>query len=250
MKKPAQWYERRFVESATKVHSECEVCKRSMWLPISKSAKYLTCGPECAEIRRANIKVVRKRVCVTCQNVFFPRSTQISSGTGRYCSVACAAPTREAGRTPEVIARRAAHRRHQFKAGILVAARGAASASWKGGRAAHLKRRAESGAQRESTRKYRRENPEKVREFNRRRSGRKVGRLQRGTVQRIGEAQRWRCAVCKTPIKGKYHADHVMPLALGGQHEAGNIQLLCPSCNVRKAAKHPIAFMQERGFLL
>jgi hypothetical protein len=29
-----------------------------------------------------------------------------------------------------------------------------------------------------------------------------------------------------------------------------NVQLLCPPCNLKKHAKDPIQFMQERGFLL
>ena len=41
-----------------------------------------------------------------------------------------------------------------------------------------------------------------------------------------------------------------MPLARGGKHEASNLQLLCPPCNMSKNAKHPIDFMQQRGFLL
>lgn len=41
-----------------------------------------------------------------------------------------------------------------------------------------------------------------------------------------------------------------MPLAKGGEHTPFNIQLLCPRCNVRKSAKHPVDFMQENGYLL
>ena len=47
-----------------------------------------------------------------------------------------------------------------------------------------------------------------------------------------------------------HHVDHIVPLAKGGQHVASNIQILCPTCNVRKSAKDPIDFMQSRGFLL
>jgi len=41
-----------------------------------------------------------------------------------------------------------------------------------------------------------------------------------------------------------------MPLALGGKNEDWNIQLLRAECNSRKGAKHPIVYMQEKGFLL
>lgn len=63
-------------------------------------------------------------------------------------------------------------------------------------------------------------------------------------------AQRGRCVVCKTDIRSKYHVDHIVPLARGGGNQKTNIQLLCPPCNCSKNAKHPVEFMQERGFLL
>lgn len=44
--------------------------------------------------------------------------------------------------------------------------------------------------------------------------------------------------------------DHIVPLALGGSNTDGNIQLLRATCNQQKHAKHPVVFMQERGFLL
>jgi 5-methylcytosine-specific restriction endonuclease McrA len=44
--------------------------------------------------------------------------------------------------------------------------------------------------------------------------------------------------------------DHIMPLARGGKHSPANIQLLCPPCNLRKSAKHPIDYMRQLGWLL
>jgi hypothetical protein len=37
----------------------------------------------------------------------------------------------------------------------------------------------------------------------------------------------------------RYHVDHVMPLSKDGLHDKDNIQLLCPKCNLSKAAKDP-----------
>lgn len=62
--------------------------------------------------------------------------------------------------------------------------------------------------------------------------------------------QRNKCAVCRTDISQKSHADHVIPLALGGPSDKTNIQMLCPTCNYQKHAKHPVDFMQSKGFLL
>lgn len=73
------------------------------------------------------------------------------------------------------------------------------------------------------------------------------------TVQDVNELmkrQKGKCVVCKADIKNKYHVDHVMPLFLGGSNDVKNIQLLCQHCNTSKQARHPIDFMQSRGFLI
>jgi len=62
-------------------------------------------------------------------------------------------------------------------------------------------------------------------------------------------AQGKRCANCLKKIT-KYHADHIVPLALNGRHEIGNIQILCQPCNSRKHKKDPIRWANENGRLL
>jgi 5-methylcytosine-specific restriction endonuclease McrA len=62
--------------------------------------------------------------------------------------------------------------------------------------------------------------------------------------------QKHKCACCKTSISNEYHRDHIIPIALNGNNEIYNIQLLCKQCNLSKGAKHPIDFMQTKGFLL
>lgn len=94
-------------------------------------------------------------------------------------------------------------------------------------------------------------NPAKLSEYAHKRSGVRVARLPSGTIERIGLAQRWKCACCSSSLKRtRYHKDHIVPLALGGAHIPTNIQLLCPSCNLSKGAKNPIDFMQSKGKLL
>lgn len=75
-------------------------------------------------------------------------------------------------------------------------------------------------------------------------------RIRSGVIGKLKVLQYGKCAVCSDKLKRNFHVDHIMPLALGGQNDSSNVQLLCPSCNIRKSAKHPIDFMQENGFLL
>lgn len=69
-------------------------------------------------------------------------------------------------------------------------------------------------------------------------------------VRAIHAAQRYKCAICRVSTKNHMHVDHIRPLALGGSNFAENLQILCPACNMRKAAKDPVVAMQEVGFLL
>ena len=78
-----------------------------------------------------------------------------------------------------------------------------------------------------------------------------AGSLSKGLAKKLIVLQRGKCACgCGADISKEYHLDHIIPLAMGGANTDSNIQLLSPVCNKRKAAKHPIEFMQERGFLL
>lgn len=77
------------------------------------------------------------------------------------------------------------------------------------------------------------------------------GRLSKGIVARLMKLQRGKCACgCGQELKTEYHIDHIIPLALGGPNADDNVQLLTKTCNLQKCAKHPIEFMQSRGFLL
>ncbi len=85
------------------------------------------------------------------------------------------------------------------------------------------------------------------REARKRRNG---GILSRGLSQRLFKLQRGLCPCCKQPLGDSYHLDHIIPIDLGGPNVDSNMQLLRSVCNLQKHAKHPIDFMQERGFLL
>jgi 5-methylcytosine-specific restriction endonuclease McrA len=94
-------------------------------------------------------------------------------------------------------------------------------------------------------------NPERWRALQTARRGRERGAgITSARISELLVSQKNRCVVCRCDLSAGYHVDHVIPLALGGAHEDWNIQLLCPTCNTSKGAKHPVAFMQSRGFLL
>ena len=77
-----------------------------------------------------------------------------------------------------------------------------------------------------------------------------AGAVKPGRIKELLRLQKGRCAVCRAELRetGR-HVDHVMPLYLGGEHSNSNLQLLCPTCNRAKSAKHPTDFMRERGYL-
>lgn len=96
-------------------------------------------------------------------------------------------------------------------------------------------------------------NPEAIRIYSHSRRARKReagGKLSKDLADRLCKLQKGKCACCKQPLGDDFHLDHIMPLALGGANEDWNIQLLRKQCNLQKSAKHPIKFMQSKGFLL
>lgn len=244
------WYAERFEPHSGRVQVSCRQCGRALWFPPSEVARRKTCGEGCRLAAGAEAREARRMSCAHCAAEFTPRTTQLAAGQGRFCSTSCS--TKHLGQlwTPQARLKAAEAFLANIKTGKFRPPAGPAHRQWAGGPKATQERRAKSGKAREQTRRYRKENPHKVREFAARRSARKCGRLPAGTVQRLGQLQRWRCAICRAGIRKQYHLDHITALANGGAHAPWNLQLLCPSCNVRKSAKDPIQYMQERGFLL
>ena len=101
---------------------------------------------------------------------------------------------------------------------------------------------------------WRRANREAMRIYNHNYCARKRangGVLSTGLVEKLFKLQRGKCACgCGLPLGEDFHRDHIMPVALGGTNTDDNIQLLRQRCNNQKHAKHPVDFMQSRGFLL
>lgn len=85
---------------------------------------------------------------------------------------------------------------------------------------------------------------------NRRTRLKSTGKLSKDIIPKLFALQKGKCPCCAQPLGSDHHLDHKMPLALGGSNTDGNMQLLRAQCNLQKSAKHPVDFMQSRGFLL
>ncbi len=105
-----------------------------------------------------------------------------------------------------------------------------------------------------ANRAYKKANKERINVINRNRKARmKYGRYDdhsHADVVSLYAKQKGHCAACRVAVGDKYHVDHVIPLAVGGANDPRNLQILCPPCNAAKGVKHPVEFMQSRGYLL
>lgn len=243
------WFEERFIPTSGRLLFNCCFCARPMFFPPSKHGKYKTCGGECAAKLRIQAKEARARACETCGLVFTPRQVNLEAGRGKYCSQKCN-PSHKAMNSPEAQARARAAWREGFDSGKWAMPSGEQSSHWLGGRKATYERRKANGSIKRAKDAYLAANKEKQREWSIRRKHKTVGKIPSGTIARIAASQKWKCVACRASIKDKFHMDHIMPLSKGGEHKPYNIQLLCPTCNLSKSAKHPVDFMREKGFLL
>lgn len=68
-------------------------------------------------------------------------------------------------------------------------------------------------------------------------------------VEKILRLQRCKCSVCGCSVKKLYHVDHIIPLAKGGTSWPWNLQILCPTCNMKKRDSDPIDHARSLGRL-
>jgi 5-methylcytosine-specific restriction endonuclease McrA len=103
-----------------------------------------------------------------------------------------------------------------------------------------------------SSKEWKKANPDanRVHCNNRRARITSSGKLSNSIAKKLLGLQRGKCACCKKIVGEEYHLDHIMPLALNGPNADENVQILCVSCNQSKHKKHPVDFMQQRGYLL
>jgi hypothetical protein len=221
---------------------ECKHCREEFNVPPSRVWRSNFCSDSCRQKEKQTLEAVKKaeraRVCLQCNKQFTPRLYQIKTGAGKYCSKPCRnKAVLQLLLTPQAKQKSKETYKKNLADGLIDHPKGELHPRWKGGEKATIAQAIKDGRRGLSVKKYRAKNPDKVREWSTTRLSRKTGRLPNGTVKSIGERQQWLCVYCKCDVSQKYHVDHIVPLAKGGNHVPENIQILCPSCNVRKSSK-------------
>ena len=226
---------------------KCLNCGNDFTIPVCRDWRENCCSSACKQIyKQTKVDELRKdrtRICAECGKEFVIKKSQIDSGQGKYCSHQCAikAGAHSIARTQESKNKASITWKKNFAEGKFVLSKGRTPLTDDERKKAAL----------DLARNYRKQNPHKIREWSLSRRSRKHGRLPKGTVSKLLCAQKHCCAICKKRVHGNnYHVDHIYPLSNGGKHEPSNVQILCPTCNVRKWAKDPILYMNELGFLL
>lgn len=98
-------------------------------------------------------------------------------------------------------------------------------------------------------REYQKNNPDLVRQHRRNRKARvrnAEGTHTAADVTALFESQNGKCVGCETDLAAGYHVDHIVPIARGGSNWPGNLQLLCPFCNLSKKDKLMDEWLAQR----
>lgn len=100
----------------------------------------------------------------------------------------------------------------------------------------------------ELRKEWERRNPNFRRQWNAKRRDPKAV-FHRDDVTVILTVQSGLCAApwCRKDLVGGFHVDHILPVKLGGKTNIENLQILCPTCNLRKGAKHPDEWIKSCG---
>lgn len=193
---------------------ECLICSAKFQVKQKTVRKGggMYCSNSCrhAGAGQSNRKVWQarriKKHCQICDKAIFVKPSHVEI-EGTYCSTDC------------------------MSVGYVERLKGEANPNWRNLPADHHK---------EWARNWRKAHPERTREWNRNMRARRKsakGAHSEADILRLLNRQRGDCAGCKNKLRGIYHVDHIFPLAKGGTNYIGNLQLLCPQCNITKKDK-------------
>jgi 5-methylcytosine-specific restriction endonuclease McrA len=101
-----------------------------------------------------------------------------------------------------------------------------------------------------SKKKWSYENPEKNRIYRHTRRARMRNSEGTHTAQDIKDmhkAQGGCCIYCGVDVGEDYHVDHIVPLVKGGSNGKENLQITCPTCNLKKGQKDHAEFLSLNG---
>ena len=62
--------------------------------------------------------------------------------------------------------------------------------------------------------------------------------------QKLKEKHNSKCGYCGTPLKDKFHVDHIEPFFNGGKCKEDNLMATCVSCNLQKGGR-PLEHFRE-----
>jgi 5-methylcytosine-specific restriction endonuclease McrA len=235
--------------SKTGIRSECKECKRQA------SRRYHQANRETVNARKREYDMTRKPIR---QNRYQQNREEILARNREYASrnkeAAAARNRRYRQQNQETIQSRQSAYRQANHERLMEKHR-----EWrKLNEAAQVAKRREyylsiKDSHNRYSAEYYRNNPVRVNAIRAARRARELnaeGRYTQEDIEFLLVMQGKQCACCRESIATKYHVDHVVPLSAGGSNYRSNLQLLCPPCNLQKSSKHPIEFMQQRGFLL
>lgn len=255
----AGWRAIQFIPAENKVATPCLECGTVMWLPPSKVGEYLRCSQACRKIWRDRQSLIpdigwhaarftsdpRKEAiqCKECARpMWLPKS---KVGEYKRCSPECNLLWRTRLKTQRSCLW--CNRLFTPRNRLIQIGWGQFCSHKCSGASRQVPGREGSRAK---ALRWRQNNPEKNKQQCARRRSLELEKLPYEAIRRIGQWQKWRCAICRVDIKQSYHRDHITPLSRGGRHHTSNIQLLCAPCNGNKSAKDPIVYMRSLGRLL
>lgn len=103
--------------------------------------------------------------------------------------------------------------------------------------------------QRAKNTRWKKKNPEYVKlKNNERRAAKQMvgGTYTCADIDVLKRQQNNCCAICFIDTTIKYHLDHIIPLSRGGTNWPENLQILCPTCNLRKGVKTNEEFLRSK----